>query len=71
MLHVTGTDVGRGNHREEGSPIIGKKHLLVFLPLAYLPCPVLLTGVMFNVLRTLTISRNLHHCPVGPVAQSV
>ena len=49
MLHVTGTDVGRGYHREEGSATIGIRHLLVFLPLAYLPCPVLLGGVMtFN-----------------------
>ena len=63
MLHVTGTNVGRGYHREEGSATIGKRHLLVFLPLAYLPCPVLLSGVMFNDLRILTILRNLNHCP--------
>jgi len=49
MLHVTGMDVGRGNHREEGSATVGKRHLLVFLPLAYLPHPVLLSGEMFNL----------------------
>lgn len=62
MLHVTGTDVGRGYHREEGRATTEKRYLLVFLPLAYLPCPVLLSGVKFNELRTLTILRNLHHC---------
>ena len=56
MLHVTGTDVGRGYHREEGRATAGKRHLLVFLPLTYLPRPVLLDGVMFNDLCTLTIS---------------
>jgi hypothetical protein len=63
MLHVTGTDVWRGYHREEGSATIRKKHLLAFLPLTYLPRPVLLSGVMFNDLRTLTTLRNLRHCP--------
>jgi hypothetical protein len=64
MLHVTGTDVGRGYHREEGNATIGMRHFLVFLSLAYLPCPVFLNGVMmFNDLRTLTILHNLHHCP--------
>jgi hypothetical protein len=60
MLHVTGMDVGHGYHREEESATIGMRHLLVFLPLAYLPCSVLLGGVMmFNDLRILTILRNL------------